>query len=317
MNKPILEVKNIWKTYHVKVLGGLKTYKVVALRGVSLKIEKGEVLGILGESGCGKSTLGKIVLGLETPDEGEVFWFGISLKNLDRKTYKALRPKVQAVLQDPYSSLNPRYKIKEALLEPYLINVSPDKKEGLSKAQELLNQVGLDNSVLEKYPHELSGGQRQRVALARALMVNPELLVLDEPTSALDVTIQAQILELMKTLKERYQLSYLLISHSLPVVFYLADWIGVIYFGTLVELCHKSFLKRLNHHPYTELLIQSYLDPFASSQVFPEIEVELNPPTSNGCVFLNRCPVKRKDCYKTNPPLVKKSDLQYIACFNI
>ncbi|WP_022856132.1 oligopeptide/dipeptide ABC transporter ATP-binding protein [Thermodesulfobacterium thermophilum] len=317
MNKPVLEVKNIWKTYHVKVLGGLKTYEVVALRGVSLKIEKGEVLGILGESGCGKSTLGKIALGLEIPDEGEVFWFGNSLKNLDRKTCKTLRPKVQAVLQDPYSSLNPRYKIKEVLLEPYLINVSPDKKEGLSKAQELLNQVGLDTSVLEKYPHELSGGQRQRIALARALMVNPELLVLDEPTSALDVTIQAQILELMKTLKERYQLSYLLISHSLPVVFYLADWIGVIYLGTLVELCHKSSFKRLNHHPYTELLIRSYLDPFAPSQIFSEIEIELNPPISDGCVFLDRCPVKTKDCYKTNPSLVKKTDLQYIACFNI
>jgi len=314
----VLEVRNLWKTYQVKVLGGLKTYRVIALRGVSFKIEKGEVLGLLGESGCGKSTLGKIALGLEIPDQGEVYWFGKSLKTIDKKTYQALRPKVQAVLQDPYSSLNPRYKIKDILLEPYLINISSNKKEGLDKAKELLNQVGMDQKVLEKYPHELSGGQRQRIALARALMVNPELIVLDEPTSALDVTIQAQILDLMKVLKQRYQLSYLLITHSLPVIFYLADWIAVIYLGVLVELCHKANFKDLIHHPYTELLLKSYLDAFSPSPpLIIETDTEGTVLPSKGCVFFNRCPKKTIQCYDKEPKLTQKSNLQYIACFNL
>ncbi len=316
-SQSLVEIKNVWKSYEIRSFW-FKKQKFYALLNISLKISKGEVIGILGESGCGKTTLGKIILDLEKPDKGEVFWFGKNLKYISRREYKSLRSKIQAVFQDPYSSLNPRYKIKDILLEPYFICVENNKKRGLEKAKELLNQVGLDQNVLNEYPHALSGGQRQRVALARALMVSPDLIVLDEPTSALDMTIQAQILELLKNFKEKIGLSYFLISHSLPVVFYLSDWIVIMYLGKIVEICKKEIFNSVDHHPYTLMLLEAHLDPFSKKPPF-EKEIKGEVPSAlfrpSGCVFYSRCKERQKMCLKESPKLRKISNLQYIACF--
>jgi oligopeptide/dipeptide ABC transporter ATP-binding protein len=314
---PLVEVRNVWKSYEIRRFW-YKTQKFYALLDISLKIPKGTVVGVLGESGCGKTTLAKIILDLEKPDKGEVLWAGKSLTNMDKKEYRKFRAKIQAVFQDPYSSLNPRYKIKEILLEPYFICVEKNKKRGLEKAKALLNQVGLDEEVLEKYPHALSGGQRQRVALARALMVSPDLIVLDEPTSALDMTIQAQILTLLKEFKENLGLSYFLISHSLPVIYYLADWIVVMYLGKIVEICKKSYFKTAIHHPYTLMLLKANPDPFSEKPPFSQKikgEVGSSIFRPEGCVFFPRCEEREDICLKKAPELRKISDSQFIACF--
>jgi len=317
MVNPVVEVKNIWKSYEVK-RWGFKKVSFYALIDVSLSVLEGESIGILGESGCGKTTLGKIILDLEKQDKGEVFWFGKSLKNLTKEEYKIFRPKIQAVFQDPYSSLNPRYKVADILLEPYFINVEKNKEKGLEKAKEVLNLVGLRIEVLNKYPHALSGGERQRVALARALMVSPSLIVLDEPTSALDSTLAGQILELLKDFKKRFNLSYILISHSLPVVLYLSDCIVVMYLGRVVEICKREVFFKTSHHPYTLMLLNAYPDPFSPKALFlkkvkGEIASPLFRPT--GCEFHPRCEEAEKFCEKSIPQLKKIGDYQYIACF--
>jgi len=317
MAKSVVEVKNIWKSYEIK-RWGFKRISFYALIDVSLSVFEGESVGILGESGCGKTTLGKIFLDLEKPDKGEVLWFEKSLKNLTKEEYKIFRPKIQAVFQDPYSSLNPRYKVSDILLEPYLINVEKDKEKGLEKAKEVLSLVGLRVEVLDKYPHALSGGERQRVALARTLMVSPSLIVLDEPTSALDTTLAGQILELLKEFKRSFNLSYILISHSLPVVLYLSDWIIVMYLGRVVEICKKEVFFKTSHHPYTLMLLNAYPDPFSPKALFSkkvkgEIASPLFRPT--GCEFHPRCEEAEKFCKDSIPQLRKIRDSQYIACF--
>jgi len=318
MSKTIVEVKNLWKSYEISRFS-LRKKRFYVLIDISLSVSEGETLGIVGESGCGKTTLGKIILNLEKPDKGEVLWFGKNLSILNKEEYKKFRPKIQAVFQDPYSSLNPRYKIKEILLEPYLINVEKNKKAGLEKAEEILKLVGLRNDILEKYPHALSGGERQRVALARALIVSPSLIVLDEPTSSLDMTIQAQILEILKNFKEKFKLSYFLISHFLPLVLYLADWIVVMYLGKIIEICKKEIFSKVNHHPYTLLLLFSHPDPFSpkkellTQKIKGEIASPLLRPT--GCEFHPRCEEKEKICLKESPKLKKINKIQYKTYF--
>jgi len=317
MADTVVEAKNIWKSYEVK-RWGFKGVSFFALIEVSLSIRKGETVGLLGESGCGKTTLGKIILNLEKPDRGEVFWFGKSLESFSKEEYKKVRAKIQAVFQDPYSSLNPRYKIMDTLLEPYLINVEKNKKRGIEKAEEVLNLVGLRTEVLKKYPYALSGGERQRVALARALMVSPSLIVLDEPTSALDTTLASQILELLKEFKSKFGLSYLLITHSLPVVLYLSDWIVVMYLGRIVEICKKEVFSQTSHHPYTLMLLNASPDPFLPKTfLFKKIRGEIASPIfrPSGCEFHPRCEEKEKICSEKLPELRKINDFQYIACF--
>lgn len=317
MVNTVAEVKNIWKSFEIKKWGFRKRF-FYALMDVSLSIRKGETVGLLGESGCGKTTLGKIILDLEKPDRGEVLWFGKNLKTLSKDEYKSYRPKIQAVFQDPYSSLNPRYKIEDILLEPYLINIEKNKKRGLEKAEEVINLVGLRTEVLKKYPHALSGGERQRVALARALMVSPSLIVLDEPTSALDTTLASQILELLKGFKKELGLSYLLITHSLPVVLYLSDWIVVMYLGRVVEVCKREIFSKSNHHPYTLMLLNAYPDPFLPKPSFSKkVKGEVASPLlrPSGCEFHPRCEEKENFCLENFPQLRKINDFQYIACF--
>jgi oligopeptide/dipeptide ABC transporter ATP-binding protein len=313
----IAEVKDVWKRFELRVgIFSKKTF--YALRGVSLKVFKGETLAILGESGCGKTTLGRIFLGLEEPSRGEVYWFGKKLKNLSKREFKSLRPKVQAVFQDPTSSLNPKMRIKDILFEPLSINFRITKEEGLSQIGEALKKVGLSERVLYCYPHELSGGQRQRVALARALILQPKLLVLDEPTSALDMTSQKQILDLLKELRLSFQISYIFITHSINTARYLATRIAVMYLGKIVEILPAQALGKVPHHPYTELLLSVNLDPF--NPVKPNLsalkgETSLSFEEVEGCPFYPRCPYKKTNCQTLSPELVEVSPGHFISCF--
>jgi oligopeptide/dipeptide ABC transporter ATP-binding protein len=313
----IAEVKDVWKRFELRVgIFSKKTF--YALRGVSLKVFKGETLAILGESGCGKTTLGRIFLGLEEPSRGEVYWFGKKLKTLSKRKFKSLRPKVQAVFQDPTSSLNPKMRIKDILFEPLSINFRITKEEGLSQIGEALKKVGLSEKVLNCYPHELSGGQRQRVALARALILQPKLLVLDEPTSALDMTIQKQILDLLKELRLSFQISYIFITHSINTARYLATRIAVMYLGKIVEIFPAQALGEVPHHPYTELLFSVNLDPF--NPVKPNLSALKGEPLLSfeevkGCPFSPRCQYKKTNCQALSPELVEVSPGQFVSCF--
>ncbi|MCS7150298.1 MAG: ATP-binding cassette domain-containing protein [Caldimicrobium sp.] len=315
--EPIVQVRGVSKIYHVRT-SIFRKIAFYALLNVSLEIPQGQVQAILGESGCGKSTLGRIVLDIEKPDEGEILWFGQRVSDLDKKTYKVLRPKIQAVFQDSFASLNPRFKIKEILMEPFVLNYPEEKKRTLEVVSDYLERVGLSKEYLERFPHQLSGGQRQRVALARALITNPSLIVLDEPTSALDMTIQSQILNLLMDLKKQYNLSYLLITHSLPVALEMADKITVMYLGRAVETFHPRLFYKIDHHPYTLLLFSSYPDPFANKPpatlyLRGEPASPLNRP--KGCAFHPRCPEVEKICQEMEPPLKEKETLQEIACW--
>jgi oligopeptide/dipeptide ABC transporter ATP-binding protein len=317
MNEEILaEVKGVSKVYKVRTYL-FKKISFYALHDVSLKVRKGEVVVLLGESGCGKTTLGKIFLDLEKPDKGDVFWFNYNLKSIDRRLYKEIRPKIQALFQDSFASLNPRFKVKEILSEPYIMNFRGSKKEALEKALEVLYQVGLSEEVLERYPHQLSGGQRQRVALARALITQPQLIVLDEPTSALDMTIQSQILTLLKRLKEIKGLSYLLITHSLPAALEMADRIVVMYLGRIVESFRKEMFRKIDHHPYTKMLLRAFPDPFSENP--PEVSTIKGEPASllqrkEGCEFYPRCPEADSLCTKERPILKGNNEYQ-VVCF--
>lgn len=313
----IAEVKDVWKRFELRVgIFSKKTF--YALRGVSLKVFKGETLAILGESGCGKTTLGRIFLGLEEPSSGEVYWFGKKLKTLSKRKFKSLRPKVQAVFQDPTSSLNPKMRIKDILFEPLSINFRITKEEGLNQIGEALKKVGLSEKVLYCYPHELSGGQRQRVALARALILQPKLLVLDEPTSALDMTIQKQILDLLKELRLSFQISYIFITHSINTARYLATRIAVMYLGKIVEIFPAQALGKVPHHPYTELLLSVNLDPF--NPVKPNLSALKGEPSLSfeevkGCPFSPRCQYKKTNCQALSPELVEVSPGHFVSCF--
>ncbi|MFN3505356.1 MAG: ABC transporter ATP-binding protein [Caldimicrobium sp.] len=317
-NKDVIsEVKNVYKGYPVKVTWYKRGF-FWAVLNVSLKILKGEIVALLGESGCGKSTLGKLFLGLEKPEKGKVFWFGSDIDKLNRKTFQFLRPKIQALFQDSYASLNPRYKIKDILLEPLFLNFKMGKKEALQKVMEVFSQVGLEEEQLQFYPHQLSGGQRQRVALARVLLMKPALIVLDEPTSALDMTLQSQVLSLLKALKVKYDLSYLLITHSLPVALELSDRIVVMYLGKVVEIFDKKLFSKVSHHPYTQLLLRSHPDPFSNHP--PSFEENFGEPASlifrpNGCEFYPRCREASNVCRQKSPELTSKGDDHFIACF--
>ena len=302
-NNFLVKVKGVWKSYEVRV-SLFKKVKFWAVKGISLEIKKGESVVLLGESGCGKTTLGKMILGIERPDKGEI----------ELSTF------AQAVFQDPYASLNPRFKIKDTLLEPYFLKVKKDPQEGIKRAVALLQEVGLSEEVLELYPHALSGGQRQRVALARALITNPGLLALDEPTSSLDVSVEAQILKVLKKLKSKTNPSYLLITHSLPVARTLGDRILVMYMGRIVEEFPIEFLEKGPHHPYTSMLIKAYPDPF-SPYPPPFEEIKGEPvgirDLQEGCPFFSRCPIRKKECLSKEPHLKKISEKHRIACLLI
>jgi len=315
---PLVEVRNLKKYFPVKGLLRVKGY-VKAVDGVSFNIERGTTLGLVGESGSGKTTVGKLILRLLEPTSGSVYYNGKDVFRLKGKELKEFRRKAQMVFQDPYSSLNPRMTVFQIIMEPVKVHkIKVDDPE--SFVVKLLYRVGLNETHLYRYPHEFSGGQRQRIAIARVLALRPEFIVLDEPTSALDVSVQAQILELLKDLQRDFNLTYLFISHDLGVVRYMSDHIAVMYLGKIVEYgpAEEVFEKPL--HPYTQALFSAIPipDPVETRRrrrikVPGEPPSPINPPP--GCRFHPRCPIAKDICKREEPKLEEVESGHYVACW--
>lgn len=315
----LLEIKNLNVTYRTKkgLIGKIQT--VHAVNNVSLDIQKGEILAIAGESGCGKSTLAKAIMKLVQSDSGEILLNGENVLNLKHnKDLKKFYQKVQMIFQNPYSSLNPKMKIGEILKEPLIINTDLKKEEITEIVEEKIKKVGLDKSALNLYPHEFSGGQRQRIAIARSLILNPEFIIADEPVSALDVSIQAQIINLLKQLKEDFNLTFLFISHDLSVIKYLSDRIAIMYLGEVVEIGRTEEIFKNPKHPYTKALLSSVpeLNPQDEKERI-HLQGELPSPENlpTGCKFHTRCPYVMEICKTSTPQIKDFSDTHNCKCF--
>jgi peptide/nickel transport system ATP-binding protein len=303
--EPLLEVVDLVK--HFKVPRGVpwaRPEQVRAVDGVSFSIRPHETLGLVGESGCGKTTTARMLLRLETPTSGEVRYRARDVQRMRGDDLRSYRSSVQAVFQDPWSSLNPRIKAGSIIAEPLIVNTKLSRSEMREKVGDLLQAVGLHPSLASNYPHEFSGGMRQRIAVARALSLNPDLIVLDEPVSALDVSIRAQIMNLLRDLQEEFGLAYLLIAHDLATVRYLCHWVAVMYLGQIVELAPSQELFSNPLHPYTEALISAALPAHPRRRRQPiilrgEIPSPTNPPS--GCRFHTRCPVSLRAAEAGDP----------------
>lgn len=319
MEGAYIGVKDLKKWFPVKkgFFGRVSGY-VKAVDGVSFSIRKGETFGLVGESGSGKTTVARCVLRLIEPTAGSIYVDGIDITRVKGNELRRFRRKMQIVFQDPYASLDPRQTVKGALIEAMKVSGSvSDGAEASVRARELIERVGLNEDHLYRFPHEFSGGQRQRIAIARALATNPDFLVLDEPTSFLDVSVQAQILNLLKDLQRELNLTYLFISHNLGVVAYMCDKIGVMYLGKLVEVADKEELFTAPQHPYTHALLSAI--PVPDPNVPPprviasgEVPSPINPPS--GCVFRTRCPYSRRKCEEEEPLLRETSKRHFVAC---
>ena len=287
-----------------------------AVDGVSFAVAKGETLSLVGESGCGKSTVARLVVGLYRPTSGRVLFDGLELANLPVAERARCRRRMQMIFQDPYASLNPRWRVRDIVAEPLrafgLVNGRAELGERVGA---LLSQVGLSPADGEKYPHEFSGGQRQRISIARALSSNPEFLVCDEPTSALDVSVQAQILNLMRDLQEELGLTYLFISHNLAAVRHISDRVGVMYLGRIVEIAASGTLFAAPRHPYTQMLLEAIPDlamsGHAREPMGGEVPNPLDPPA--GCHFHPRCPFANARC-RAETPVLKRYEAAETAC---
>lgn len=312
----LVDIKNL-NMYYPIFTGSWSAKKeyLHALNNINLEIKKGEILGLVGESGCGKSTLGKSVLKLINPS-GKINFEGKNVLELKSRKLKDFRKKSQMIFQNPYSSLDPRMTIYKILREPLVVHGIRDKKEIETRILEIIELTGLSVEDLKRYPHEFSGGQRQRIAIARALILKPDFLVADEPVSALDVSIQAQIITLLKDLKEKLNLTILFISHDLGVVKYLCDRIAVMYLGDIVELAESQSLFEKPLHPYTQALISAVPSIRKKEQDKIKLEGELpspkNPP--KGCRFHTRCPFAKEVCSQKEPEIIKISDSHYVRC---
>jgi len=314
----LLEVRDLVKWFPIR--GGLvqRTLDHVrAVDGVSFGIREGTTLGLVGESGCGKTTVGRTILRLTDPTAGSIKFRGREIAHASRAQMRELRPKMQIVFQDPMSSLNPRMTVRQTLMEPLLIN-GWQREKAAARAVELLQKVGLEAGHAHRFPHEFSGGQRQRIGVARALALNPDFVVLDEPTSALDVSVQAQVLNLLRHLQREMRLTYLFISHDLSVVRHLCDEVAVMYLGRIVEKGPVEKVFRDPQHPYTQALLSAVPipDPEVKARriiLTGDVPSPVNPPPA--CRFHPRCPRAQLDvCAVVDPPLEEKQPRQLAAC---
>ncbi|WP_102272702.1 ABC transporter ATP-binding protein [Cytobacillus massiliigabonensis] len=311
----LLEVKNLKKHFS---LGKERILK--AVDGVSFQIKKGETFGIVGESGCGKSTAGRTIIGLYDRTEGEVIYEGENVHKMTGKERFAFQRKMQMIFQDPYASLNPRSTVREIISEPMEVHgLYPDKKERLERIYQLLEDVGLNRDHANRYPHEFSGGQRQRIGIARALSLDPEFIIADEPISALDVSVQAQVVNLLKDLQRKKGLTFLFIAHDLSMVKHISDRIGVMYLGNLVEQTASTNLYKNPLHPYTQALLSAIPipDPDVEDRrermiLKGELPSPINPPS--GCVFKTRCPLAMDACQTVKPEWQEAEADHFVAC---
>lgn len=310
MAEHLLEVSNLKKYFPTK--DGI----LYAVDDVSFAVDKGETLGLVGESGCGKSTTGRAILRLHEPTAGTVLFKGDDIVRYSKKQLKEIRKDMQIVFQDPYSSLNPRMDVRHLIEVSLEINGVHDANERLERVKEVMDVVGLEQRLLNSYPHELDGGRRQRVGIARALILNPSFIVMDEPVSALDVCIQAQILNLLMKLQEKRGYAYLFISHNLSVVKHISDRIAVMYLGKIVEMSTYDELFRNPLHPYTKALLASIPIPKLNRKrdkliLSGDVPSPINPPP--GCRFRGRCPYAKQICGEAESVLRKVGDTQ-VAC---
>ena len=322
---PLLEVRQL--AMHFPISEGIvfnrKIGDVKAVDGVDFTINRGETLGLVGESGCGKTTTGRCILRLERPTAGQILFDGRDVNRMERKELTALRRRVQVIFQDPYSSLNPRMKVGDIIGEPIMVHgVERDARRRRDRVRELLAVCGLDPKFTDRYPHEMSGGQRQRVGIARALALDPEFIVCDEAVSALDVSIQAQVINLLEDLRERFGLTYLFIAHDLSVVRHLCQRVAVMYLGRIVEMADSDELFDNPLHPYTQALLSAVPVPdprIEATRAFRpprgEVPSPINPPS--GCVFHPRCPMAVEGCRRDRPVLRELRPGHWVACSEV
>lgn len=310
---PLLQVNHL-KKYFKTPRGMLH-----AVDDVTFSLEQGKTLGVVGESGCGKSTMGRTILRLLEPTDGEVLFEGADVSRLNAAEMRSMRTKMQMIFQDPFSSLDPRKSVSQTILEPIRLHrLITSKKEQQERVRELMETVGLSERLVNSYPHELDGGRRQRIGIARALAVDPQFIVCDEPVSALDVSIQAQILNLMKDLQEKIGLTYLFITHDLSVVNHFSDDIMVMYLGRLVEKAPSEELFAHPTHPYTKALLSAIPIPRINGKkerilLKGEITSPIDPP--NACRFANRCPHATDRCRQQEPQLKEIAPGHFVSCF--
>ena len=311
----LLEIKNLSVEYKSQrgILGEKET--IHAVNNLSLDIKKGDILAVAGESGCGKSTLAKAIILLEAASNGEIIFDGKNILQMQKAELKEFRKRAQMVFQNPYASLNPKMKIFDTLKEPLKINTNLTDEEIREKVEEIICKVGLDKDCLILYPHEFSGGQRQRIAIARALILNPEFILADEPVSALDVSIQAQIINLLKDLKDDYNLTFLFISHDLSVIKYLSDRVAIMYLGEIVELGKTDEIFFTPEHPYTKALLSSVPKITKGDKIILEGDLPSPSALPKGCKFHTRCPYCMPVCREKMPDETRITDTHYVKCF--
>ena len=321
----LLDVRGL--KMHFPVTSGILFQRAVAfikaVDDVDFKVMRGETLGLVGESGCGKTTTGRCILRLYKPTAGEIVFDGVDVATARTNQMRAMRRQMQIIFQDPYSSLNPRMTAGNIIGEPLAVHgLVNNKREYRERVAELLNNVGLNPYMADRFPHEFSGGQRQRIGVARALSVDPSFIVCDEPVSALDVSIQAQIINLLEDLQERYDLTYLFIAHDLSVVRHISDRVAVMYLGKIVEVADRNEIYENPQHPYTRALLSAVPipDPVLDAQreriiLSGEVPSPLNPPS--GCVFHPRCPLATDDCTRVAPEAREVLPDHIAACINV